>query len=205
MKKTTLLLLGSVAATIVSVSTANAALRFSDSVGNIAVDCGDSDAMAEQSGVCVHNYGTVYTVDILFDNEDATGGLAGTSWGFTITKNDTIEIASGGWGLSFGMNIGTYGSSASGPVLTGFYTPDVDLASGVRVATLSYTTAMPYALVDDGLADIVLAGAGGFGVTAVTVTGVSEFEVQPVPLPASSLLLLGGVAALAGASRRRKA
>lgn len=56
-----------------------------------------------------------------------------------------------------------------------------------------------------GVFDFLVSPKQGGGLSHVNVYGVENVAPAPVPLPASALLLLGGVGGLAALRRRRKA
>lgn len=174
-----------------------------------AGDCGDSDTIAELNSACGHFENTVYTIDVLFDATDTTGGEAARIWGlnFHVTDRDEVSIHPSSWAFAFSGAV-SVDSFATGSLnnATIRYRPVVDLIHGELIGTLSFTTLAP--LVNDGQADVTMEGWGnGGGRFFAPNVLLGAFEVQPalVPLPAPALLMLGGMAAFAGIRRKRRA
>ena len=198
-------LAAAVLAATLSAGAANAALTFD------TWDC-DSDRMADWiGGYCAQKPLTAYSVDVLYTDADRSGGGA-TEWAFKIVKDDVLEIfaSKDSWNFTFSDLFpgGTISKTASEIVL--HYVVSNDLTAGTRIGTLSFTTgSLLTPAPADGAADISMVTFGDnvnattmFDPGTGTLGGTASFEVQAVPLPASAVLLVFGVAALGGLRRR---
>jgi hypothetical protein len=217
------LAIGAMGADRASAAIMLAELGSSTALGNL-----DAGSLADS----VATSATIKKFDILYTNAlgDTSGGydISG-EWTFDFQVSDVLEVG-GGEGISFSFSAAVTGSSSPGASVyyrVGSYQVDAELSDGDRIATVTFTTRAVGGAPDDDAADVALtgtetspfvvadpglgnfAGVGGFDSLNVydainnnLATSVGYDLQTDVPLPASALLLFGGLAGLAGLRRR---
>ena len=139
-------------------------------------------------------------------SSDATGQLS------ALLTNSTFNLAAGTYTLSFDYGINHNDGGDSDLIFAGIYSavPGISFLTTVDANALNHSlsTFANYSI------SFVLASAvvgaqffiGGYSVGEVDQSGgiIDNFAVSQVPLPGAALLLLSGLAGLAGFGRKRR-
>lgn len=179
---------------------------------SVQFDTGDCDSVIGISdlvdGVCSEANNSVYSIDVLFNAADTSGGVTGTDWAMRISAIDAVEVDySAPWDFEFASGVnGSFNDRffRDFRFLNINYSLDFDLADGDLIGSFVFTTGVLGIKPDDDQSDLLLSSSTStvFDPATGAFAQLSGIDLQTVPVPASVLLLMGGLGALAGLRRR---
>lgn len=148
---------------------------------------------------------TNYSIDVVYNDSNGFGGTLGGL--LYLGSSDTVEVNEGvNWGLTFGSAVNGSIISQTSVLFGMIYSPVSQLVNGDVIATLSFQSGVLGTSPDDDLSDIYLFSLNPFAVfdpATGTIGSMSRLDLQAIPLPASLILMMGGLTALAGLRRRK--